>query len=157
MNDDALLSVSAKLTARQEESSVVDIFSRHAIASGGTLYTPKGKARGSAEYRACEVEKSARNRAEWLDIRLTDGTSFGLPYHLLTEMCLSSPQNLSLIYASHVVTLTGRHLGEVKQAMQRGKLISITCFDPSVHAVPPETEIVITSITRQTIQEYVTG
>lgn len=157
MNDEALLAVSAALTEQQEEPNVVDIFARHAIASGASLYTSKDKAKGATPYRACEVEKSARFRADWLDFTLPDGTSFGLPYHLLTEMCLSSPQNLSLLYTSHVVTLTGRHLGEVKKLMQRGKLLGITCFDPKLHVVPPDTEIIVTSVMRQTLREFVEG
>lgn len=153
MNDDMVLSKAEET----EEVNVVTIFSRHALSSGSSLYTAKDAASGTTQYRACEVEKSSRNRADWLDIRLADGSSFGLPYHLLTEISLSSAQNLSLIYASHVVTITGKHLDKVKSLMQRGKLLSLTCFDPKLHVKPADGEVVVTHIARQTIKEFIEG
>jgi hypothetical protein len=140
-----------------DDAKVVNIFERHAITATTPSLVTEAKGVGATEYRAYEVEKTARQRVEWLDIRLVDGTCIMLPYHLLTEVYLSSHQHLSLIYASGVVTLIGRRLEEVKTLIQRGHLLAVTCFDPQRHAPPGESGAVITSITRQTMRELAGG
>lgn len=138
---------------RQDDQKIVNIFERYAITSSATSLAAKAKVSSLAEYRAIDVEKTAGKRVEWLDFRRIDGTSFMLPYHMLTEVYFSSHQHLSLIYASGVVSLTGRRLEDVKTLIQRGQLIAIHCFAPHLHIMPPENDIMITAITRQSMQE----
>lgn len=143
MSDSLSHDVSTLDQSRVEEKSR-DIFSRYALSP------PHSR----EDYSACELEKSVKNRAEWLHIRFTDGTSLAMPFHHLDKMVMTSSQHLSLIYTGDVITLKGRNLGEIELQIRRGRLLAILCFDPDKHIKPLENAVIITEILHQNIQEW---
>ncbi|MEZ4614426.1 MAG: hypothetical protein R2867_02775 [Caldilineaceae bacterium] len=143
MNDSPSQDAST-LDRRESDEKVVDIFAKYAM-------TPS---RSKQEYSACELEKSTRNRAEWLHICFVNGTSLAMPFHHLDKMVMTSSQHLSLIYSGDVITLKGHHLDEIELQIRRGRLLAILCFNQDKHVRPPEPAVIITEILHQTIQEW---
>jgi len=64
----------------------------------------------------------------------------------ISRMVFTGHQHLSMIFADCVITLQGRHLKRLAELFQDEKILSLHCFDPKIHDMPADDEIIITSI-----------
>lgn len=64
----------------------------------------------------------------------------------ISRMVFTGHQHLSMIFADCVITLQGRHLKRLAELFQDEKILSLHCFDPKIHDMPTDDEIIITSI-----------
>lgn len=106
------------------------------------------------QYKAV-VTDTGNRRVTRLRIVYADGKVSVVSYSYLQEILYSNHQNLSLIFTSSVITLEGRNLGGILDALQDDKVRIIQCFSDRLYTEEPGgDEPVVVSIRRQSLREF---
>ena len=68
------------------------------------------------------LEQATDGAAKWIDFRGADGISFALPYRDLQSVEMLSPEAIVLVFRNHRVTVRGRNLAPVHEAILAERL-----------------------------------
>ena len=68
------------------------------------------------------VEQAKDGLAKWIDFRGADGISFALPYRDLQSVEMQTPESIVLSFRNHRVTVRGRSLAPVYEAVLAERL-----------------------------------
>lgn len=105
------------------------------------------------DYEAAVNDPTNRRTPARLRLTYGDGTIALMSYAYLVEVLCTSHQALSLIYTNVAITLEGRNLTQLIEPLQEEKLRALTCFNARRHNEPAADKPVITTITRQSLQD----
>ena len=131
---------------------------RHREAREGAATPPAAPAEdaapaadGQAAYAACTTD--TRRSHHRLRLHYADGTIGLMSYAYLVEVLCTSHQYVSLLYSNVAITLEGRHLDQLLDALQEEKVRALVCYHARRHAAPEAGTPVITKIVRQSLPE----
>lgn len=90
------------------------------------------------EYKALDLD-APRSRVTRLRVNFSDGSASLFSYAYLVEVLTTSPQFVSLIFTSTVITLQGRNLSGLLDALQEERVLALNPFDEKRHmAMSPD-------------------
>ena len=79
-----------------------------------------------------------------------------LSYAYLIEVVSTSHQWLTLVFSSTIVTLKGRHLDQLIEAIQDEQVRALVCFRPGIHPEPARGEPCILEIEEKSLNQFMT-
>lgn len=109
---------------------------------------------GLPAYQAFTTDPTNRRTPARLRISFGSGPVSLLSYAYLSEVLCTSHQRLSLVFTSCVITLEGRNLFALLEALQEDKVRGLECFQAGTFAPPAEGAPVITRIRRQSFRAF---
>lgn len=92
-----------------------------------------------------------RARVSRLRVNFSDGSASLFNYAYLTEVLTTSPQFVSLIFTSVIITVQGRNLSGLLDDLQEERVLSLTPFDAKRFNPPDAEKPYITRIERDSI------
>ena len=119
----------------------------------GTLPPPEARDLPTSEYKAFGPDLAPKEPIAMIDVRHANGQRRGVPYSYLMEPIYTPDMFIELITTNCRITLEGRSLETVFEALLRHKLGFVQEFNAARFEAPANGEPVITKITRKGLFE----